>query len=82
MTINANEVKKHGVSIFDKLLDKFDQLYITFRGKRKYVVMDIERYEELRKKELELAYREVMEDVARGDYHTDIERHLREIDNV
>jgi PHD/YefM family antitoxin component YafN of YafNO toxin-antitoxin module len=68
MTISANEVKKRGVSIFDEMLKKFSEIAITFRGKKKYIVMDIKRYEELRQKELELAYKEVMEDYKNGDY--------------
>jgi len=68
MTISANEVKKRGVSIFDELLKKFSEIAITFRGKKKYIVMDIKRYEELREKELELAYKEVMDDYKNGDY--------------
>ena len=68
MTISANEVKKRGVSIFDEMLKKFSEIAITFRGKKKYIVMDIKRYEELRQKELELAYKEVMEDYKNGEY--------------
>jgi PHD/YefM family antitoxin component YafN of YafNO toxin-antitoxin module len=68
MVISANEVKKRGVSIFEELLKKFDEVIITFRGKKKYVVMDINRYNELREKELELAYKEVMEDYEKGNY--------------
>ena len=68
MTISANEVKKRGVSIFDELLKKFSEIAITFRGKKKYIVMDIKRYKELRQKELELAYKEVMEDYKNGEY--------------
>jgi len=68
MTISANEVKKRGVSIFDEMLKKFSEIAITFRGKKKYIVMDIKRYEELREKELELAYKEVMEDYKNGEY--------------
>jgi prevent-host-death family protein len=68
MTVSANEVKKRGVSVFDEMLKKFNEIVITFRGKKKFVVMDIERYEELRMKELELAYKEVMEDYKNGDY--------------
>ena len=68
MTISANEVKKRGVSIFDDMLKKFSEITITFRGKKKYIVMDIKRYEELRQKELELAYKEVMEDYKNGEY--------------
>ncbi|WP_456479230.1 type II toxin-antitoxin system prevent-host-death family antitoxin [Nautilia sp.] len=50
------------------MLKNFNEIVITFRGKKKFVVMDIKRYEELRMKELELAYKEVMEDYKNGYY--------------
>ena len=68
MVIQANSVKQRGVSIFDELLAKWDEVIIAVRGKKKYVVMDIERYEELRASELDLAYKLVMEDYKNGDY--------------
>ena len=82
MVVTANEVKKRGVSLFDELLAKFDEIIISSRGKKKYIVMDIKRYEEFRAYELDKAYKEVMEDVKRGDYHTDVEKHLQEVANV
>ena len=68
MVIPANKVKQRGVSIFDELLEKWDEVIIAVRGKKKYVVMDIERYKELRASELDLAYKLVMEDYENGDY--------------
>ena len=68
MTISANEVKKRGVLIFDKLLGKFDELVISVRGKEKYVVIDIERYRDFRARELDIAYMEAMQDIEKGDY--------------
>ena len=56
MTISANDVKTKGVSLFTDLLSKFDELVINVRGKNKFVVLDIERYKELRANELDLAY--------------------------
>jgi len=82
MVVTANEVKTKGVSLFDNLLQKFDELVISVRGKKKYVVIDIERYNQMREAELEKAYNEVMKDYENGDYHTDIEKHLKEIANV
>jgi PHD/YefM family antitoxin component YafN of YafNO toxin-antitoxin module len=82
MTVTANEVKQRGVGVFDEILEKFSEAIITLRGKKKYVVMDFERYNKLREAELELAYMEVMKDYENGDYHTDIERHFKEIENV
>ncbi|WP_151899355.1 prevent-host-death protein [Sulfurimonas hydrogeniphila] len=82
MTVSANEVKKRGVSLFGELLEKWDEVIINFRGEKKYVVMDIERYKELRALELDRAYTEVMEDIKNEDYHTDIAKHLKEIADV
>ena len=82
MTVTANDVKQRGVSLFGELLEKFDEIVVNVRGKKKYVVMDIERYKELRALELDNAYREVMADVERGDYHTDVQKHLAEIADV
>ncbi len=68
MVVTANEVKTKGVSLFDNLLQKFDELVISVRGKKKYVVIDIERYNQMREAELEKAYNEVMKDYENGDY--------------
>jgi len=79
MVVSANEVKKKGVSIFDKLLKEYDEVIISSRGKNKYIVMDIKEYEEYRAYKLDKAYQEVMQDIKNGDYHTDIEKHLKEL---
>ncbi|MAD41757.1 type II toxin-antitoxin system prevent-host-death family antitoxin [Poseidonibacter lekithochrous] len=82
MVINANEVKTKGVSIFATLLDKFDELVINVRGKNKFVVIDIERYKELRANELDLAYLKTMQDIEKGNYKTQSAReHIEELKN-
>lgn len=79
MTISANEVKTRGVSIFGEMLEKFDELIINVRGKNRYVVMDIDRYRELRALELDSLYEKAMDDIKNGRYTTDIDEHLREL---
>ena len=82
MTISANEVKQRGVSLFDNLLDKFDELIINVRGKDKYVVLDIERYREFRANELDLAYMQTMNDVKEGKYKAQsAAEHIAELEN-
>jgi len=66
MTINANDVKTKGVSLFANMLEKFDELIINVRGKEKFVVLDIERYRELRANELDLAYLQTMREIEEG----------------
>ena len=68
MTITANEVKKQGVSVFDKMLEKDSELIINVRGKDKFVVLDIERYKEFREYELDIAYMKVMQDIDNKKY--------------
>lgn len=80
MIISANEVKTKGVSLFGKLLCKADELIINVRGKNKYIVLDIERYQELRQMELDLAHRKVMEDLQEGHYkEQSAAEHIKEL---
>ena len=82
MVINANEIKTKGVSIFANLLEKFDELIINVRGKNQYVVLDIERYKELRANELDLAYLKSLQDIEKGNYKTQsANEHIEELKN-
>ncbi|CAA6810936.1 MAG: HigA protein (antitoxin to HigB) [uncultured Sulfurovum sp.] len=83
MIITANELKVKGVSLLDSMFEKLDEVLISVRGKNKYVVVDIARYEYLRECELEQAYREVKEDIQNGDYDTmSVEEHMKELKNA
>ncbi|MDP3301987.1 MAG: type II toxin-antitoxin system prevent-host-death family antitoxin [Sulfuricurvum sp.] len=80
MTISANEVKTKGVSLFTDLLSKFDELVINVRGKNKFVVLDIDRYKELRANELDLAYIQTMQDIKNGNYKSQTAKeHIAEL---
>lgn len=80
MTITANEVKKNGVSIFGKMLEKFDELIINVRGKDKFVVIDIERYKEFRAYELDISYMKAMQDIKEGKFKTQTaDEHIEEL---
>ena len=82
MIINANEVKTKGVSIFANLLEKFDELIINVRGKNQYVVLDIERYKELRANELDLAYLKSLQDIEKGNFKVQTaQEHIDELRN-
>ncbi len=82
MTVTASEVKAKGVSLFDKLLDGFSEVVINVRGKDKYCVIPYEEYEEFRAFKLEKAYDEVMQDIEKGKYHTDIQQHFDTIEKT
>jgi len=80
MTVSANDVKTKGVSLFANLLEKFDELVINVRGKDKFVVLDIERYRELRAKELDMAYIETMQEIKNKEYKSQsASEHLKKL---
>ena len=82
MTIMANEVKTKGVSLFDKLFEKFSEIIINVRGKNKYFVVPFEEYEEYRAYKLDVAHKEVMQDIKASKSHSDINRHFEEIEEA
>ena len=82
MTIMANEVKTKGVSVFDTMLEKFSEVIISVRGKNKYCVIPFEEYEEYRAYKLDMAHKEVMQNIAAGNYHTDTKKHFDAIEEA
>ncbi|MCX7736422.1 MAG: type II toxin-antitoxin system Phd/YefM family antitoxin [Candidatus Kapabacteria bacterium] len=80
--ITSNEIKTKGISIIDALGDNNDGAVITVKGKRKYVVIPIEKYNKLRELELELAVQEVRKDLTEGKYYSGIEEHIKRITDV
>ncbi|MDW7973558.1 MAG: hypothetical protein RMI01_10230 [Thermodesulfovibrio sp.] len=66
MLISANEIKTKGISMIDKLITKYNEIFITIRGKKKYVILPIERYEVLKEAELDSIIREAEEDYKAG----------------
>lgn len=80
MIVNANDVKTKGVSFLGKMLQTADELVINVRGKNKYVVLDIERYQAFRQYELDLAYLQAMQDKKAGNYKVQTaEDHIKEL---
>ncbi len=83
MVIPANELKIKGVSIIESMLNKLDEVLISIRGKNRYVVVDIDRYNYLRECELEKALRDVRKDIADGKSRVlSAEEHFKELDNA
>lgn len=81
-TISANEVKVKGVSLFDSILEKVDEFVINVRGKNRFVVLDIERYNNLRQDELDLAHYRTMKDIQEGKYKKQTaSEHIKELLN-
>jgi len=65
-SITANELKTKGVSVVENALEDNDEAIISVRGKDKYVIIDMKKYNKLRDYELEIALLEARSDVASG----------------
>ena len=78
----AGDIKKRGVSAFASALEEHDEAVITVRGESRYVVMTMQKYNELREAELCQAVRE-----ARADYDAgriadrSVKDHMQRLDN-
>lgn len=64
LEIAANDLKTRGVGVIAEALRGDNEATISVRGKRRYVVMDLARYNQFREAELEAALREVQADLA------------------
>ena len=83
MVITANDLKTKGVSIVETMLEKLDEVLISIRGKNRFVVVDINRYNYLRECELEKAWRDVQDDIANGRSRVlTAKEHFEELDNA
>ncbi len=79
-TITANELKTRGVSILDTETADGEEIIITIRGKNKFVVLPIEKYNYLRECELEAALLESKRDIKEGKFIKEsVEKHLKRI---
>lgn len=64
--LTANELKTKGISAVEACLQTAGEAIISVRGKDKYIVMDMEKYNAYREYELEVALQEAKADVAAG----------------
>ena len=80
--ITANEIKTKGVSVLDVIEKDGDDAVITVKGKRKYIVIPIEKYNNIREMELEIALSEVKKDIAEGKYYYGVEEHIKRFEDV
>lgn len=79
-SLTANDLKTRGVSAVEEGLQDSEELLISVRGKDRYVVMDIEKYNRLRELELVAAVAEAKADYAAGRFTTEsVEEHMQRI---
>jgi prevent-host-death family protein len=78
--ITANDLKTKGVSMIEEEAAEYGEAIITVRGKVKFVVLPIEKYNELREFELEAALIESKKEVVEGKaIKESVEDHIKRI---
>jgi len=87
MIIEASEIKKRGVLVFDEVLKEDSEVIIEYNGKKKFIVLDYDEYQKFKEYQLQKAYQEAMEDIKSGNYEVvsakeHIERLKKELENV
>jgi PHD/YefM family antitoxin component YafN of YafNO toxin-antitoxin module len=81
--ITANELKVKGISAIDEMVTDSDGVMITVRGVDKYILLPVEKYNELREIELDYAIKESRKEIEEGHYFSgSIEEHLKRTGNV
>jgi len=79
-TIAANELKTRGISSISEQLADEPEAFISVRGKKRYVVMDIKHFQYPRECELEAALLEAKADLAAGRVKVEsVEEHMKRI---
>ena len=79
-TITANDLKTRGVASISEQLAQEPEAFITVRGKKRYVVMDIQHFQYLRECELEAALLEAKADLESGRVVVEsVEAHMKRL---
>jgi len=79
-TITANDLKTKGVTILNDETADGAEVIITVRGKNKFVVLPIDKYNYLRECELEAALLESKRDIKEGKFIKEsVEKHVKRI---
>jgi len=81
-TITANLLKTKGISAVNPFAKKGIETIVTVRGEDKYVILTKNEFDRLREYELTAAILETEQDMKTGKYHTNIEKHLKEVTNA
>jgi len=68
MIITANELKTRGISLVEKLIKQTGEVFVSVRGKKKFVIIPIEEYEKLKEAELESIIGQAEKDYEEGKY--------------
>ena len=78
--VTAGELKKRGIAALQPALDAEGEAVITVRGRDRFVVMTMGKYNEIREAELARAVQEARADYAAGRIlDRDLDAHMRRL---
>ena len=69
--INASDLKTQGINAIAMALADTQEVAISVQGKPRFIVMDIDHYQQLREYELEIAAQKANADIAAGRFVTE-----------
>ena len=75
--VTANELKTKGIQALEKEIRDNGQAIITHRGKSKYVVIDINEFDNYLAYKLNLEYQKALKEIENGDF-----KELSSIDDI
>ena len=77
-SVTANDLKTRGISAIEERVEAGEDVVVSVRGQDRFVVMSLERYDELRESELDRALAEARADHAAGRVVTEsVDEHLK-----
>jgi len=80
--ITVSELQVHGISAIETALASQPEVAIEVKGKQRFVVMDMDYYQQLRESELEIAWAQALADIAAGRYVMEsAENHVKRLIN-
>ncbi len=84
--LNVVDLRNRGVKAIEEEIKANGTAILSYRGKPKYVIIEVNEYERLRDLELMWAYLKAEEDIAKGNVEIvktdeELENHLNELKN-
>ena len=82
--LNVVDLRKKGIKAINEEIEERGIATLSYRGKPKYVILDVGEYEKLRELELTIAYNRVKEDLQKDNFESiksdeDLDKHLKEL---
>lgn len=80
--LSIQDLKRTGFSKIKEMLQNDHEVLLQERGKDAGVILDMDYYNHLRECELEISLLKARQDIADGKYSTDVDAHIKSLENV